>query len=209
MPAMETLENFRERYLESAAYHEAGHEIAGVVLRIPIRELGLRIDSYGNGVSHTFRRNAGDFNNTPADVLEREQSIVLLSAGYISQLRFFADAPAIAELDDQAQVDALLNEMYPPNSTKWHEAETKLRNDAKTIIEERWPVVEALARALWAKPWTNRALLPVKDMQWSNDAREKWMDAQEVQAVLTPFGLTAIIRSDTEGSYVHPTEERQ
>jgi hypothetical protein len=124
---MEPFEDFMQKYLESAAYHEMAHEVVSVVLNIPIRELGVRIDSKGNGVAHTFRRNAGNLNNAATDIVEREQSIILLSAGYISQLRVFPDAPPVAEKDDQMQIDALLNEMYKPDSSEWLDAKSRLR----------------------------------------------------------------------------------
>jgi hypothetical protein len=61
---MDPLQQMVLEYQESTAYHEAAHEVACIAQKIPIRELGLRIDSKGHGVSHTYRRSAGDLKNT-------------------------------------------------------------------------------------------------------------------------------------------------
>ncbi len=50
---MESIEEMMLDYQKSAAYHEAAHEIVCIAQEIPIRDLGLRIDSKGRGVSHT------------------------------------------------------------------------------------------------------------------------------------------------------------
>ncbi len=82
---------FLGKCLESAAYHEAGHEVVSVILQIPIQESGIHVDSQIHGIALTFLRTPEDLRNTPADIVEREQSIVVLNAGYIAQKLFFPD----------------------------------------------------------------------------------------------------------------------
>lgn len=199
---MDPLEAMKLKYQESTAYHEAAHEIVCIVQQIPIREPGLRIDSRGHGVSHTFRRNAGDLKNGDTDKQERNESIVLLFAGYWGQVRIFPDMECEAIADDQKHIDALLDEMYQHKSDEWFEAKDKLRDESERLVAENWPVVEALAKALWNKPWKDREQLQPFDMGWSNDTMEKPMDAKEVEAIVKPFGLNPIIRPDAAGSYV-------
>jgi hypothetical protein len=204
---MNDAEKFIQKLLESTAYHEAAHEVTSIVLQIPIQEMGVHIDSKGSGVSLTYRRWAGNPKKEPKDIHEREQSIVLLTAGYIGQVRFCEDASTDRAADDQKHIADLLNEMYEPDSDEWIDAKSKLRDEAKRIVNDQWHAIEALAKALWAKPWASRVTLPEKDMGWSNDTREKWMDAKQVESVLKPFGLCPIIRPNTAGDYEHPAEE--
>lgn len=204
---MDSLEQIKQEYQESTAYHEAAHEIACIVQQIPIRELGLRIDSQGSGVSHTFRRNAGDPSNTAKDIEEREQSIVLLFAGFFGQIRIHPETPFEAIEKDQMQIVALLDDMYPHHSVEWYAAKDRLRDESERLVAANWPVIEALAKALWAKPWKDRELLPPFDMGWSADTIEKSINAKEVEAIVKPFELNPIIRSDSAGSYAHPIRE--
>jgi hypothetical protein len=200
---------FVQEYQKSTAYHEAAHEIVCIAQKIPIRELGLRIDPKGNGVAHTFRRNAGEPSNTPKDIEEREQSIILLFAGYWGQERIFPDVPSEAVAKDQMQIDELLDEMYSHQSQEWYAAKERLREESRMMISENWPVIDTLAKALWAKPWKDREQLTPFDAGWSSDTVEKSMDAKEVEAIVKPFGLNPIIRPDTAGNYVHPIEENK
>lgn len=129
---------------------------------------------------------------------------MLLDAGHIAQIRFFSDVPPEDSADDRKQIDTLLSEMFDPSSAECRDAKFFLWGKAEKLVNQHWPVIEALAETLWAKPWTGRVTLPAESMGWSKDTREKSMDAQEVQALLTQFGLTAIIRPNAAGSYSHP-----
>ena len=203
---MDPLQQLELEYQESTAYHEAAHEVVCIAQKIPIREFGLRIDSKGHGASHTYRRSAGDLNNTETDVREREESIVLLSAGYWGQVRIFAEIEYDAIAKDQYQIDELLDEMYPHKSVDWRAAKDNLSEKSDRLVAKYWPAIEALARALWAKPWKPQEQLPPIDMGWSDDAVEKSLGAKEVEAILKPFGLSPIILADAAGTWVRPAE---
>lgn len=205
---MDPLEQIRFEYQESTAYHEAAHEIACIVQGIYIRELGLRIDSKGNGISHTYRRNPNDLNNTPKDIQEREQSIVLLFAGYFGQVRIHPETPYEAIAKDYKIIGELLDEMYQPGSKEWQAAWERLREQSEKLVAENWPVIDALAKAVWAKEWQPQQQLPEVDRGWSDDTVEKSMDAKEVESLVTPFRLNPHIRPDSEGSYSLPDGER-
>jgi hypothetical protein len=203
---MDPLQQLKLEYQESTAYHEAAHEVACIAPRIPIREFGLRIDSEGHGASHTYRRSAGDLNNTETDIREREESIVLLFAGFWGQVRVFAEIEDDAIAKDQSQIDELLDEMYPHKSVDWQAAKNKLREESHELVAEYWPAIEALAKTLWAKPWKPQEKLPTIDMGWSDDKVEKSIDAKEVEAIVKPFGLNPIILADAAGTWIRPAE---
>jgi hypothetical protein len=198
------IEQLKREYQESTAYHEAAHEVVCIAQKIPVRESGLRIDSKGNGVAHTYRRNSGDPKNTKTDVREREESIVLLFAGYWGQLRIFPEMEYAAIAKDQSQIDELLDEMYPHKSSDWHAAKDRLRDESEKLVAEHWPAIDALAKALWAKPWKPQEQVPLIDAGWSDDTVEKSMDSTEVEAIVKPFGLNPTIRHDAAGNYVRP-----
>jgi hypothetical protein len=46
--------------VESAAYHEAGHIVAAVVQKMPIRQAGIDVDLCGCGCAYYFHREVGD-----------------------------------------------------------------------------------------------------------------------------------------------------
>jgi hypothetical protein len=203
---MDPLQQIELEYQQSTAYHEAAHEVVSMAQKIPIRELGLRIDSKGHGVSHTYRRIAGDLNNTETDVREREESIVLLFAGYWGQVRIFAEIEDDAIAMDQSQIDELLDEMYPHKSEDWQAAKNNLREESDRLVEKYWPAIEVLAKALWAKPWKPQEQLTPIDVGWSADTVEKSIDAKEVEVIVKPFGLNPIILADATGTWVRPAE---
>ena len=200
---METYQDFQQQYLNSVAYHEAAHEAVCIALKIPVQEMGIHIDSQSAGVALTLRRqpDKNGIKRSPEDDWQREQSIILLSAGYIGQVRFYEGADTSGAADDQKHINDLLNEMYQPESDDWINAKSRLRDEAKKMVDEHWAAIEALAKALWAKQWVGRVALPGNQMGWSKDNREKWMDAKEVESVLKRFGLTPIIRSYEAGDY--------
>src|SRR5205823_6180604 len=99
-------------YFKSAAFHEAGHSVIAAVLRMPLREGGLRVDSKGSGLAQIWRRSPGDSHNLPADVKERECSIVMLYAGLVAQQLFFPGSPPSDAAHDELVTNQLLSEMF-------------------------------------------------------------------------------------------------
>ena len=199
---VDPLEELKREYQESAAYHEAAHEVVCIAQKIPVRESGFRIDSKGNGVSHIYRRNAGDPKNTKDDVREREESIILLFAGYWGQVRIFPHMGYAAIAKDESQIDELLDEMYPHKSSDWYAAKNRLRDESERLVAENWPAIDALAKGLWSKPWKPQGQVPPVDAGWSDDTVEKSMGSREVEAILTPFGLSPTVMPESAGSYV-------
>jgi hypothetical protein len=82
-----------QRYVDSCAYHEAGHTVVAVALGMPLRNRGVHIDTIGNGISYYWFRIPGDSNNTPDDILERERTIISTYAGFNAQKKFDPKCP--------------------------------------------------------------------------------------------------------------------
>jgi hypothetical protein len=45
-----------QEYVDSCAYHEAGHTVVAVALEMPLRNRGVHIDTMGNGISYYWFR---------------------------------------------------------------------------------------------------------------------------------------------------------
>ena len=199
---MNSLMQDRLKYLKSAAFHEAAHYVLCVAQGIPVRELGLRIDSRGNGRSHIYCRESGKEARSEIDKQEIAKSIVMLFAGYLGQLKSFPELEDMQEVADAAkkvdlvQIDALLGDMYPNEPEYRFNAKGKLQTKSRGLVEGNWSAIKDLADALWAQPWKPQEQLPRIDSGWSDDKEEKSMNAREVAAILCKFGLNPIIEAD-------------
>jgi hypothetical protein len=204
-----TARAFMEKCRESAAYHEAGHEVVCVARQVPIQEMGVHVDSQVCGVSLAFRRDPGNMSNTLIDIGEREDTIVLLNAGYIAQERFFPDILPESGEHDLRIVDALLDEMHQSDSQAQNDLRAKLWGESCRLVEQHWTAIQCLGQELWARPWVSRVALPPGFMGWSTDTKEKWLHGEEVQNILQKFGLVAIIRRFADGPYVKPQAKQR
>ena len=80
-------------------------------------------------MAFTLRRNPGEQNNTPADIEERERSIIMVYAGHIAKERFSPFSPWAGSLGDDTIAEDLLTEMYsPPKSADWCTAPKRKQN---------------------------------------------------------------------------------
>jgi len=187
-----------EMYVQSAAYHEAGHTVTAVALGMPLRNRGVHVDRRGDGIAFYWYRLPGDMKNSAGDIVERERTIVSTEAGFIAQKKFYLDCPVGGNFNDRDQCIKLLDEMYISRDD-WPAAQQRLIAEATGLVEKHWQAIEALAGALWARPWTLR---PAEDeRQWSLDSMEKWLDGGEVVSILKKFGLQAFIRDEVEGKF--------
>src|SRR5713226_9099367 len=85
--------DFFAKYVDSTAYHEAGHITAAVVQGMPLRERGIHVDPTGRGIAYYWERESGDLENTEQDQEERKLTIVALYAAHAAQLNFMPDCP--------------------------------------------------------------------------------------------------------------------
>ncbi len=136
----------------SAAYHEAGHLTAAVVLAMPLQQRGLYIDMEGNGISYYWMRDPGDMaNNSPKDQRERQLSLVTLYAGGIAQRAFFPDCPNTGWKRDEEKIEQLLREIHPASEVDRSVASADLRTRAETLVSKYYPFISGLAEELLSR----------------------------------------------------------
>lgn len=186
---------FREdKYVESAAYHEAGHITIAAAQQIPLKERGIRIDQKGSGVSNYKVAKPNGTANAGPDA-KREKTIQSTQAGYIAQakyyLRFFDRLPESGSSSDTDGINGLVEEMYSDRNA-CEDAKAKLFKEAEQLVEQHWQAIEALAQTLLKKEWTSQAP-PSGERRWSTQLREKKMDGSEIAAFLQQFQILAFV----------------
>jgi hypothetical protein len=187
-----------------AAHHEAAHAVASAVLGMPLRDDGIHIDTKGGGIAFNFHRTPGDLANAHKDVIERERSIVMIKAGRVANLKIFSSSPEELSADDRLEECRLLGEMYPSGGKAWAAADQRLSEESRRLVNEQWDGIQAVAQSLLAKPVTPRP--PESFKKWaSTDTYERWIDGDEVAAILYKFRLNAIVRKGSDGIY-HPPD---
>jgi hypothetical protein len=187
-----------------AAHHEAAHAVACVALGMPLRDDGIHIDTKGGGIAFNFHRTPGDLASSNRDIIERERSIVMIKAGHVANLKLFSGSPAELAADDRLEECRLLGEMYTPGGEAWADADRRLSDGSRRLVDEHWGAIEALAESLLAKPLTPRSSESFG--KWtSSDTHERWMAGGEVAAVLSKYRLSAIVRKESDGTY-HPSD---
>jgi hypothetical protein len=94
--------------------------------------------------------------------------------------------------------------MYTPGGEAWADADRRLSDGSRRLVDEHWGAIEALAESLLAKPLTPRSSESFG--KWtSSDTHERWMAGGEVAAVLSKYRLSAIVRKESDGTY-HPSD---
>jgi hypothetical protein len=187
----------------SAAHHEAAHAVVAVSLGLPLQDSGLHLDTVDGGIVFNLHRKPGDPANAPADIEERERSIVMIKAGYRANLKLFPGTPATVAADDRSEEIDLLNEMFTPHGQQWKETDDRLTAKAETLVYRNWDAIRALAKAVLAKPVAPRS--PESFRRWGSPyPNERRIDGHEIAAILKGFGLNAIIRKESEGIYLSP-----
>ena len=185
---------FKSKYIESPAYHEAGHVVSAVLQRMPLRERGIHVDNACTGCSYYWDRSPGDNGGSEHDQREREQTIIALYSGPIAQLRFFQGCSNEDWRNDFDKLNALLDEQYPPNSLNRQRASERLRKRAEDLVDNHWEVIQALAATLISRPYSNQPECE-RSQGWSRspDALEKVLTGGEVVAFFASLGLAAYI----------------
>jgi len=204
-----------DKYVNSTAYHEAGHIVVAAVEQMPMRNFGIRMDSLGCGKAFYWRRVPdGTRNNVGADV-ERERTIISTSAGFIAQKRFYGDSLTedikkyieFSANPDTSLVIELLEEMYSGDKALWFQARKSLYDQSVQLVDDHWKPIDTLAKSLLSRAWEPRQRDTDADGLWSVDDREKWLHGIEIVRILAPFGINAFIVDDSLQSYsptLHP-----
>jgi hypothetical protein len=182
---------------ESIAYHEAGHVVVAAVLKRPLNSSGIHVDCVDRGVSfYDYRKPDGDYFGPHAGT--KEEAIIALRAGKIAQRKFYPECPVgilenCAALDEDTIQRLLRPE--PGDSPELSSASDtdSLRLRAETLVNDYWPVIKEVGRALWATPRSerNKALEPRTD--WSESNTEKTLDGRRLQEILEGFDLKTVI----------------
>jgi hypothetical protein len=179
------------------AHHEAGHIAVAAAQGLKLRPEGFAMDILGEGLACYCKK--------PEDSdLSRERIIIATFAGYKAQTRFCTqrgclnpDAEReIFSCDWREARDLLsgLSSCYAPlDNIPAIQAGLEVRSGQ--IVEENWPVIEALAAELMSKEWG-----PVKPLGsggiWSTQVIARYVDGVESIHVLKRFGISAMLTAD-------------
>lgn len=189
------VKDFRKRkYVESCAYHEAGHVVIGAVERIPLRKEGIRVDQEGAGYSHYKTMRVTGVKNVGRDP-KREKAIRSTQAGYITQerfyLRFFRQLPPSGAFNDTNYINTLLEEMYDSRQQFFDERD-RLAAETQQLVNDHWPAIETIAQTLIQK--TPKSQAPrTGERRWSTQLWEKQLDGYELVALLNQCDIRASV----------------
>ena len=183
------------KYVESCAYHEAGHAVIAAVQQMPLKAGGIRIDQKGSGFSHYQVTKLSGCASIGPDP-EREKAIRSTQAGYIAQekfyLRFFDRLPPSGSSHDSDYIRGLLEEMYSGRND-FFDAMNKLAGETQQLVGEHWQAIEALAQTLLKKEWESQAP-PSGERRWSTQLAQKKMDGSEIVALLQQHQISASVQ---------------
>lgn len=173
-----------EKYVEGAAYHEAGHIVVAAVQGLPLGKGGLRIDEMGAGFA--CYRSQPDGSTSVGPDSWRELTILATFAGPIAHGKAYppvadGDANAAGDFD---HVDKLLEEMYSAKDVR-RAARDELCKRAEKLAERHWGAIAALAKVLWAKNWSPK--VP------AGESLEKHVEGEEVVSLLKQHGILAAL----------------
>jgi predicted transcriptional regulator len=187
-------------YVESAAYHEAGHIVVAAQQGMRLRKRGLRIDQKGAGMAY-YESRQPDRSTDAGEEPSRVSAIIAAHAGYAAQREFYGpDCPTAGGCSDRLVMIALEDEMYSDNAQICR-LDADLRQRSAEIVRLHWPAIGAIAEQLWAKPWEPQAL---DERRWSRQLYEKSMEGEELISLLKQFGVSAVLASAAGDMYARP-----
>jgi hypothetical protein len=194
---MSIQENFMSKQIESAAYHEAGHVTAAIVQGMPIRVTGLHVDLYGHGCADYFERGVGDLALTELDHRERKLTIIALYTAHEAQLRFYPECLRDGWQNDLAKIEGLTHEMHLTDEEA-HAMQGQLKERAKKLVDDHWPIIEELAKTLLAKTCT--PMLP-EDAKWGIGPLKRHMPGTQIVEFFAKHNIRAKIVADDVRKY--------
>jgi hypothetical protein len=189
------LAKIKEEYVNSAAYHEAGHTVIAAAQGLWLRARGIHVDSEGSGISYYAHRMPGDLSNLAKDQDERERTILALHAGRIAQVRVFPECSDENWAADADVISELLDEMFGADLRVRSAAAETLRQQCQELVGRHWASIDSLGTELISKPWTEQPLIEINE-NWSHGRTrlERWMPGSEVVQILSSFGIVAELR---------------
>jgi hypothetical protein len=180
-----------QEYVRSVAFHEAAHVVVAAAQDLPLSDKGIRLDRLGNGNAH-YRDRKPDGSRDIGSESEREKTIISTFAGWIAQNKVHPCGQGGAFYDIN-QANALLDEMYPGQGSMWWAARRALTMESERLVRFHWPAIEAVALALWSKPYSRREQIPG---DWSSEAFEKYLTVGEIVVLLQQFDIRPTLRVD-------------
>ena len=185
------------KQVESVAYHEAGHMTAAVVQAMPIRASGLHVDLHGYGCADYFERRVGDLAVKEVDRQERKFTIIALFAAHMAQLRFHPDCQQDGWGNDLEKVKGLIREMHLTNEQA-QTLQEELRQRARKLVDDYWPVIEELAKTLLSKTST---FMSHEDARWGIGTLKRHMPGTEIKEFFARYNIQVKIVSDDVRDY--------
>jgi hypothetical protein len=179
------------------AYHEAGHIVIAAVRGLTLRPDGLMVIASGNGLSV--------YCTQPDESDPSRESVILSSfAGYWASKRFCDEYSCPELLDTTAVISpdwVEARKIVQELSTEYLARESlmkvqlRLEKQSKYLVDQHWPLIEALAIALLSKD--PEPMRPLKDGTiWSNETGPvRYMGGQEALEILAQHGIPAICES--------------
>lgn len=156
---------------------------AAVVQAMPIQPRGIHVDAARKGVSHYWMRNPGDLTSSVKDILERKRSVATIYAAWIAERKFYPSCPDDGWGNDRDKVRLLLEEIHGGDCERRRATAEDLWHRAEKLVDEFYPVIEALAKTLLAKPFQ---ILPAEERNaqppWTDVAEGRSMSGDEVRA---------------------------
>jgi hypothetical protein len=189
------LAKIKEEYVNSAAYHEAGHTVIAAVQGLWLRVGGIRVDPEGNGIAYYGHRLPGDLASSARDQQERERTIVALHAGKFAQVRVFPECPEANWAADLDVAAALLDEMFGSDPNARSATDETFQQQSWDLVGRHWMQINGLATELLSKPWTEQPQTEIMENWSRGETRlERWIPGSEVVQLLSTYGVVAELR---------------
>jgi len=179
-----------EQQIIRTAHHEAGHLVAAAVQELKLRPEGLAVDARGEGL--------GCYCKQPGDSDERRERVIVATfSGYNSESKLCSDR-GFPEPDGMLQIfscDArearpIISQLsYLSVERTAFAIEEELQARSKTLVNQQWQAICAIANELLARGWEPIRPLPSGGV-WSQEPLAKYLDGNEVVILLAQFGIS-------------------
>ncbi|SRR6266480_2252771 len=184
--------------IQCAARHEPGHIVVAAAQGLRVRQEGIILDSFGEGLACYCKQPDG------SDV-SRKRTIVATFAGFYAERRFREqNAYALTDQEywfyyssDGREANDLLSAISIENLLNGNVPATRvtLQSQSKQLVEQHWAAVEALASTLLAKDWQD--WMPLKSgAKFSPATTAKYLRGEEVVTILARHRISAICATD-------------
>jgi hypothetical protein len=187
-----------EVWQRRTAHHEPGHITIAADQGLSLRPEGIMIDQSGFGF--------GCYDKDPwnSDAVRR-RILLATFAGYFAERRFCKqqgleildeDTWFLHNPDGRDEAVPLVKAMAIESLSRGSVPATfsDLKSQSKSLVDRKWNIIEAIARALLAKSWEPIKSLP-SGGKWWNDGQTmgKYLPGEEVVRILAQHGIAAYI----------------